>query len=292
MAEMSVAPLDRRYPFVTSAAQSGGNMEEEKVTYLLLAEAPDKIENWIKKFARIEPNVTRVLSLANVNDEYVEKSVVWKWPPVLELLAIEMVEGRGRVSFEHVIKARTEIGLTFFGNVMIAKMVSITDVAGAKQTHPILMKRTAELELNDFIPLDDAYTQDEVIVGYESNKLENLHLQHILEEEMERMLDDNGFAFSEDRKTYTMFCNECECTPCVWAFNKKVMIDYAKATHDENTAQSTRHHAMYRQLALYINGGPTGRGNRLKLPTCVLTGVPTFSLTQMQNTRVILKWSE
>jgi hypothetical protein len=59
----------------------------------------------------------------------------------------------------------------------------------------------------------------------------------------------------------------------MWAFNEKVMIDYNEATHDENTAQSTRHHVMYRQLALYINGGPTGRGNRLKLQTCVLTGV-------------------
>jgi hypothetical protein len=154
-------------------------MEEEGVTYLLLAESPDKIENWIKKFARIEPNVTRVLSLANVNNKYVKKSVVCKWPPALELLAIEKVEGRGRVSFEHVVKPRTEIGLTHFGNVMIAKMVSITNIAEAKQKHPILMRRTVELEANDFIPLDDAYTPEEVIVGYASNQLENLHLQNI-----------------------------------------------------------------------------------------------------------------
>jgi hypothetical protein len=74
-------------------------------------------------------------------------------------------------------------------------MVSITDVAKAKQKYPILMRQTAELELNDFIPLDDAYTPEEVITGYETNQLENLHLQNILEEEMERMLDDNGFVF-------------------------------------------------------------------------------------------------
>jgi hypothetical protein len=129
-----------------ASAQSpggGGNMGEEKVTYLLLSEATDKIENWMKRFPRIEPNVTRVLSLANVNNEYVEKLVVWKWPPALELVAIEKVEGRGQVRFEHVVKERTEIGLTFFGNLMIAKMVSVTDVAGAKTNHPILMKPTA-----------------------------------------------------------------------------------------------------------------------------------------------------
>jgi hypothetical protein len=273
MNETNVSPLDRRYPFLASAAPAGGSLKEGDVTYMLLSESPDKVESWMKKFARVEPNVTRVLSIANVNDEYVEKSVVWKWPPVLELLAIEKVEGRGSVTFEHVVKPRTEIGLTYFGNVMIAKMVSITDVAEAKTKHPILMRPTAELELTDFLPLDDGYTQEECIAGYESNKLENMHLRNILEEEMERMMDDNGFVFSEDGKTYTKFCNDCECTPCVWAFNEKAMIEYDKATHDEDKAQSTRRHAMYRQLALYINGGPTGRGNRLKLPTCVLTGV-------------------
>jgi hypothetical protein len=136
MDELTVAPLDRRFRFVASAPSPGGeeNMEEEKVTYLLLSETPDKIESWMKRFPRIEPNVTRLLSMAHVNDEYVEKSVVWKWPPALELVAIEKVEGRGQVSFEHVVKERTEIGLTFFGNLMIAKMVSVTDVAAAKKT--------------------------------------------------------------------------------------------------------------------------------------------------------------
>jgi hypothetical protein len=70
-------------------------MEEERVTYLLLAESPDKIENWIKNFARIEPNVTWILSLANVNDEFMDKLVVWKWPPAaLKLLALG--KGRGK----------------------------------------------------------------------------------------------------------------------------------------------------------------------------------------------------
>jgi hypothetical protein len=74
-------------------------------------------------------------------------------------------------------------------------MVSITNVAKAKQKHQILMRPTPELEVNDFIPLDDGYTREEVIVGYETAQLVNLHLQNILEEEMERMLDNNVFVF-------------------------------------------------------------------------------------------------
>jgi hypothetical protein len=42
------------------------------------------------------------------------------------------------------VKPRTEVGLTYFGNVMVGKMVrSITNVTEAKEKHPILMKLTA-----------------------------------------------------------------------------------------------------------------------------------------------------
>jgi hypothetical protein len=193
--------------------------------------------------------------------------------PDLNLLAIEKVEGRGRVSFEHVVKPRTEISLTYFGNVLVAKLVSITDVVEAKEKHPILMRPTAESELEDMIQLDDTYTLEEVVAGYKTTKLVNIHFKNFLEEETERLLDDNGFVFSDDGESYSVFCMYCECTPCVWTFNEQMIIDYDKATHDEETAQNTRRHAVYRQMALYINGGPSGSGNRLKLPICVLTGV-------------------
>jgi hypothetical protein len=267
----NVAPLDRSFPFVRSEPDPDEAMGA--VTYALLAESPDKIENWTKKCPRIEPNVTQVLSLASVNNEYVDKSLVWKWPWDLNLLAIEKVEGRGRVSFEHVVKPRTEISLTYFGNVLIAKLVSITNVAEAKEKHPILMRPTAESELEDMIQLDDTYTLEEVVAGYKTTKLDNIHFKNFLEEETERLLDDNGFVFSDDGESYSVFCMYCECTPCVWTFNEQMIIDYDKATHDEETAQNTRRHAVYRQMALYINGGPSGSGNRLKLPICVLTGV-------------------
>jgi hypothetical protein len=67
MAKMNVVPLNRHYPFVGPAPE--GMMETKPVTYQLLEDSPDKIENCIKRYPRIEPNVTRVLSLSNVNNE-------------------------------------------------------------------------------------------------------------------------------------------------------------------------------------------------------------------------------
>jgi hypothetical protein len=51
------------------------------------------------------------------------------------------------------------------------------------------------------------------------------------------------------------------------------MINFDNAEHNEDTEVNKRRHTLYCQMALIINDGPTGRGNRLKLPTCVLSGV-------------------
>jgi hypothetical protein len=47
--------------------------------------------------------------------------------------------------------------------------------------------------------LDDTYTEEDKVKGYESNQVENVHPQHILEDEMKTMLDNHGYVFSEDR---------------------------------------------------------------------------------------------
>jgi hypothetical protein len=39
------------------------------------------------------------------------------------------------------------------------------------------------------------HKQEEVVAGYEGTQLENLLLQLIVEEQMEGLLDDNGFIF-------------------------------------------------------------------------------------------------
>jgi hypothetical protein len=260
---------ERRYRIVPRPPGEVAPIE----TYELLEEWPDKIECWIKQIGRDEPGVTQVLSLTSINGEYMEKSVAFKWEPDLKLLAIEKVEGRGRVSFEHIKRPCFEICLTYFGNVLIGKLINVTDVAAAKIHSPILMKQTTQSELADWIPLDSTYKTDECLVGYDDKQSTNLHLQLIIEEDFERVLDNNGYVFSEDGKSYNVWCNHCEHVPCVWERNKESMKMFDTAEHDEDTEPNKRRHALYRQMALIINDGPTGKGNRLKLPTCVVSGV-------------------
>jgi hypothetical protein len=54
MMEMNIAPLDRHYHYVVLAPV--GTCERKPVTYQLLSEYPDKVENWIKKFPCHELN--------------------------------------------------------------------------------------------------------------------------------------------------------------------------------------------------------------------------------------------
>jgi hypothetical protein len=70
---------------------------------------------------------------------------------------------------------------------------------------------------------------------------------------VERLLDDNGFMFSDDGKSYHMCCYECEDVPCVWANNQQAMINFNKAQHEEDTEPNKCHHALYWQMALIIN---------------------------------------
>jgi hypothetical protein len=51
------------------------------------------------------------------------------------------------------------------------------------------------------------------------------------------------------------------------------MITFDAAENDENTEPNKHRHGLYWQMALIPNGGPTGHGNRLKLPPCILSGV-------------------
>jgi hypothetical protein len=74
-----------------------------------------------------------------VNSKYVEKAVGWKWDPCMKALAEEKIAGRDKVSFKHVMRDQTETNLVYFGNVLISKIVRVTNVKAAKETLPKLM---------------------------------------------------------------------------------------------------------------------------------------------------------
>ena len=93
------------------------------------------------------------------------------------------------------------------------------------------------------------------------------------EEIIERLLDDAGFIFSDDGLSFVAKCNKCGNSPCVWENNKHDMMILSEIRNERFSEPNERRHAMYRQMALVINNGPSGRGNQLKLPECVVWGV-------------------
>ncbi len=51
--------------------------------------------------------------------------------------------------------------------------------------------------------------EDKVEAGYIAEKIYNPYLQNILEEEMEGKLDNNGYLFSDNGKSYRTCCVHC-----------------------------------------------------------------------------------
>ena len=262
--------LERKYTFQSMYVP--GYMPPP-IGYQLLEENPDRVEQWLKQMTDSTGKVNEVLGLSAVNNEYVEKGTTTKWSTPLIDCAREKIQGRGEVTFKHVVKHRYEIGLCFFGNIHIGTAFRVTDVKAAKMESPVLMHRSVQAEMQNYIPFDQTYDVDELKPGYESDQLENRYLQLVKEEIIERMLDDAGFIFSDDGESFFAECAECKGTPCVWEENKHEMMLLSELRDERESQPNQLRHVMYRQMALVINKGPSGRGNRLKLPECVTTGI-------------------
>jgi hypothetical protein len=78
---------------------------------------------------------------------------------------------------------------------------------------------------------------------------------------------------SKERFRLTRACCDCGDVPCLWESNVDSMKLFSETTDDKEAKPNQQRHSMYRQMALIINDGPSGRGNRVKLPSCVLAGV-------------------
>ena len=89
-----------------------------------------------------------------------------------------------------------------------------------------MMQLTACEELDNYLPFNDDYAEEEMHNGYEVIKIQNLHMKLMLEEDIEWMLDNADYLFSDDSRTFTNSCIECNSKPYVWEANKHLMILY------------------------------------------------------------------
>jgi hypothetical protein len=91
----------------------------------------------------------------------------------------------------------------------------------------------------------------------------------------------------EDETKESGYCTFCEDNPCVWLVKKEDMLNYDDDEHDylpvkDWPPHNVRRRKIYRQMTLFINEGPLGKGVRKELPKCVVAGCreilpsPTF----------------
>lgn len=260
---------ERRFHFV----RVDPNLPRPEIVYELLQTLPNKIETWTKTLPTRVDGVTPVLSLASMDHGYCEKAIADKWVWDFELLASEKINGRGEVTFKYVSRDRYEVTLTYYGNALISRLARITNVTTAQEVSPIRMQGTVAAELENTLLLDMKYDVTELKDGYEKDQLENRHLKLMLEEEVEQVLEENGIEFADDGRTFCIRCDDCGGLPCVWESNRQGMIDYDDASNQEEAQPNQRRHRLYKQMALIINEGPSGRGIRIRLPACVVTGI-------------------
>jgi hypothetical protein len=73
--------------------------------------------------------------------------------------------------------------------------------------------------------------------NYGRPELQNMQQQLTIEKEIERMLADAGFLFSNDGAYFKMICCDCSNIPCVmWKTSIESIILFSKA-HDGEEAQ-------------------------------------------------------
>jgi hypothetical protein len=71
----------------------------------------------------LENNIWKVLTMMHLNGEYIEKAITLEEFPKHSLLTMEKIEGRGEMTFKMEVKDHFYIGLAYFGNVLIGKLV-------------------------------------------------------------------------------------------------------------------------------------------------------------------------
>jgi hypothetical protein len=91
--------------------------------------------------------------------------------------------------------------------------------------------------------------------------------------EVRIVLGNEGYGF-DDEGNYICTCKHCRESICVMTANELMIESFDDGREaDEECLNNIRRKEAYRQMALTINGGPTGAGNRVELPACVLSGI-------------------
>jgi hypothetical protein len=182
--------------------------------------------------------------------------------------------GPDQLQLEDKYDNAVEITTTYFGkyNTGYTGVVILPSMAKLKG----LMRESIDDEMVDPVLFDVRDGGSENQVGYMGAQRDNQFLKAKMEIAIYRGIAKEGIVFNDGMTGWTYYenaCEHCHEASCVWEENKEEMTKYNE-TICSATPINTHRHTLCRQMAIRMNGGePLGRGHRLKLPSCAVSGI-------------------
>jgi hypothetical protein len=233
----------------------------------------------VEQITSVEGNEVNMLTLKRHDDNWtqiihvtytfdgkpIEKHVTYKFPRDMDRVGKEYKK-KAKIWFKYMETERYEQHLTYFCTYQIGQSLTV-NMKTARTIEPYLagahMKE--ELEHNFHVPL----VHGTICNGFTPAQRTNKNLKCIMEQEithlMEKRKHSTGTVTTGMDEEEKGSCTYCNSLPCVWASNKEAMLQFYDAEHGLQTGNgiplpNIRREGMYRQMALVINDGSTGKG--------------------------------
>jgi hypothetical protein len=244
-----------------------------RVSVILLSRNPTVKKTITKRY----PD-GRVLSLLVEDEKLLEKSMTYKVNWDYDELEKEKHKGNS-ISFNFWEKAGLEVSLTYFGDHLVGKMVTLDFL---KQTVPnlVLDNWRDELDYDISFPMlnfkkmifEEGYCKDEIENPFMRDLMHDMVVHSMTEEENRQETKLVGSKEDEDEDCQCDYCGE---NPCVWVDGRDGVIanDENENGHTFTIENKTRRKLAFRHMFRVVNGGPGVKGVRKQLPECVEFGV-------------------
>jgi hypothetical protein len=240
-------------------------------------EGKDRYQTYVKRFnADVCPFGGLMVTMTQKNGEYLGKQISFRKHWEFDECAREVISGRGEINFKWRTKfgGAVEITTTYFGTYNTGDNGSVMFPGRAKREG--LMAETIDEELRRPILFDVRDGGAQAVVGFSRVEATNETLKEAMERGVWCGMARKGIVFDHGNTQWgydKAFCLFCSQQDCVWEEAKSEMIAYGQSL-PEDTPSNGRRRMLYRQMAIRTSGGGVlGKGNRVALPECVISGV-------------------
>jgi hypothetical protein len=222
----------------------------------------------------------RVLTLLVEDDKLLEKSMTFNVDWDYDVLEKELDKGSS-ISFNHWEKAGLQVALTFFGDHLVGKMITL-DFLIQKVKNLVLEDWRDELEHDIAFPMvdlkkivfEEGFAKGEIENPFMRDLMHDMVMHSLLKKKEEaKLVCVDGGNKEEDSKDSQ--CDYCSENPCVWVDGRDGVIanDKNENGHTFSIKNKTCRKLAFRHMFRVVNGGPGQKGVRKQLPECVEFGV-------------------